>query len=106
MSYVIALDYSKTFDTVRHATLLNKMALLALPDEVYNWIKNFFSSHLHCIKFTGEMSSLVDIPTSAIQGSSLGPASYIVNAADLLPRHAPNPVASLGFGARRGTCNT
>ena len=64
------------------------MALLTLPDEVYNWIRDFFSSYSHCTKFAGEVSSLVDITASVIQGSSLGRASYIVKAADLRPRHA------------------
>ena len=90
--YVIALDFSKAFDTVRHVTLMDKMALLTLPDEVYNWIKDFFSSHSHCTKFAGEISSLVNITASVIQGSSLGPASYIVNAGDLFPRHAANHI--------------
>jgi len=35
---VIALDFSKTFDTVRHFTLLEKLAQLAIPDSVYNWL--------------------------------------------------------------------
>ena len=29
---VLALDFSKAFDTIRHSTLLNKMALLNIPD--------------------------------------------------------------------------
>ena len=31
---VIALDFSKAFDTVRHATLMEKLAKLGLPDHV------------------------------------------------------------------------
>ena len=42
---VIALDFSKAFDTVRHNTLLEKMADLAMPDEVYNWLVSYFSGH-------------------------------------------------------------
>jgi len=40
---VIAMDFSKAFDTVRHVTLLEKMANLDLPDHVFNWLVNFFS---------------------------------------------------------------
>jgi len=29
---VLALDFSKAFDTIRHSTLLNKMALLDIPE--------------------------------------------------------------------------
>ena len=32
---VIALDFTKAFDTVRHATLLHKMANIGIPDVVY-----------------------------------------------------------------------
>jgi len=39
---VIVLDFSKAFDTVRHSTVLNKMSHVAIPDNVYNWIINFF----------------------------------------------------------------
>ena len=39
---IIATDLTKAFDTVRHKTLLEKLAALDLPDHVYNWLVNFF----------------------------------------------------------------
>ena len=46
---VIALDFSKAFATVRHLTLMEKMADLALPDQIYyNWIADFLSGRHHC----------------------------------------------------------
>ena len=33
---VFALDFSKAFDTIRHAALMDKMAQLELPDQTYN----------------------------------------------------------------------
>ena len=38
---VISLDFSKAFDTVRHSTMLAKMAELELPVPVYNWLVDF-----------------------------------------------------------------
>jgi len=38
----MALDFSKAFDTVRNATLLEKMAMLDVPDNVYNWFVDYF----------------------------------------------------------------
>ena len=34
--HIFAFDFSKAFDTVRHASLMNKPAQLAIPDSVYN----------------------------------------------------------------------
>ena len=58
---VIALDFSKAFDTVRHATLFNKLSMLDIPDEVYNWMRDFFEGHAHCTKFEGIESLFVGI---------------------------------------------
>jgi len=86
---VIALDFSKAFDFVRHSTVIEKMAQLDMPDQVYNWIRDFFSEH--CTKL-GQVSSFLDVTASIVQGSGLGPASYTVNASDLHPRHAENAI--------------
>jgi len=39
---IIALDFSKAFDTVRHSALFDKFADLEIPDNVYNWLVEFF----------------------------------------------------------------
>jgi len=80
---VISLDFSKAFDTVRYSTLLNKLAQLDLPDHVYNWLTNFFTGHSHCTSFCGQTSKFESINASIIQGSSIKPAAYTVNAGDL-----------------------
>jgi len=80
---VIAFDFSKAFDTARHSTLLEKMAQLDMPDNVYNWMADFFSGRSHCTMYRGQASTMKSITASIIQGSSVGPASYVVNAGDL-----------------------
>ena len=87
---VICLDFSKAFDTVRHSTLLTKMAELDLPIPVYNWLVSFFGGHTHRTVYDGNVSTTMSISASIVQGSSLGPASYAVTAADLKPLHADN----------------
>ena len=59
------------------------MAKLEIPDNVYNWLVDFFHGHAHCTQYNGIVSALHEITASLIQGSSLGPSSYVVNAADL-----------------------
>jgi len=80
---VIALDFTKAFDMVRHSTLLRKMASINIPDDVYNWLVDFFAGRSHCTRFNGITSKLLHISASIIQGSAIGPATYVVNAADL-----------------------
>jgi len=80
---VIAIDYSKAFDTVRHSTLLAKMAQLDIPDCTYNWLVDFFNGHSHHTKPDEQTSTLKTISASIIQGSAIGLASYVVDASDL-----------------------
>ena len=82
---VISLDFSKAFDTIRHSTLLPKLAELDLPTPVYNWLMDFFSGHSHHTMFSGDVSRTRSITASIIQGSSIGPAAYTVTAADFRP---------------------
>jgi len=52
-------------------------------DHVHNWLVNFFNDHSHQTKFGNEMSPFKSISASIIQGSAIGPASYVVNGSDL-----------------------
>ena len=62
---VISLDFSK------------------VPDAVYNWLVDYFASHSHCTNYGGSTSSLCQNSASIVQGSVIGPVSYVVNASDL-----------------------
>ena len=83
--HVLAFDFSKAFDTVRHSTLMNKLATMQLPDSIYNWVRDFFTDRHHCTRYADQLSTVAAIKASVIQGSGLGPASYVVTAADLHP---------------------
>ena len=54
-----------------------------MPDEVYNRMVNFFGGHSHCTHYLGEESAVSEVTASIVQESSIGPASYVVNTADL-----------------------
>jgi len=82
---VYALDFSKAFDSVRHSAVLDKYLQLHIPDNIYNWIEAFFRDHSHCTRFGSDCSGFQKILASIIQGSAIGPASYVVTAADLHP---------------------
>jgi len=88
--HVFSFDFSKAFDTVRHASLMSKLAQLTLPDSIYSWAVDFFDNYAHCTRFAGITSEVAAIHASVIQGSAIGPASYVVTAADLHPIHKGN----------------
>ena len=75
---VIALDFSKAFDTVKHSKIAEKLNYLDLPPNVYNWVIDFLTSHTHRTKFNDVKSAFRAIMASVIQGSGLGPFAYIV----------------------------
>ena len=80
---IIALDLSKAFDTVRHSTLLEKFAMLPIPDLVYNWLIDYYKSHSHITTYCNSVSSQQFIIASVIQGSALGPFAFSVVVSDL-----------------------
>ena len=41
--HLVAFDFSRAFDTVRHATLFEEVAQFSVLDPIYNWMVNFFS---------------------------------------------------------------
>ncbi len=50
----------------------------------------FFDNRTHSTSFGGLHSSTLPIDCSIVQGSGLGPATYIIKASSLKPLHAPN----------------
>ena len=80
----------KKKDMVRHSTLAAKCADLPLDDAVHNWLKEFLEGRMHCTKFGKSISSRRGINASIVQGSGIGPASYIICASDLKTVHPDN----------------
>jgi len=60
---------------------------------MHNWLANYLEGHCHCTRFNGQMSDVLEVNASIIQGSAMiGPALYVVNAADM---HTVTPGNSL-----------
>ena len=82
---LIALDFSKAFDTLRHCTVISKLSLFPLPDHVYNWFVNYFKDHTHTTSFYVKVSQSASINASVFQRSAVGHAMFVVNGSDLKP---------------------
>src|SRR6218665_1861004 len=87
---LVSTDFTKAFDSVRHRTLMQKMAVIDLPDNIYNWIANYFEQRSHVTKIHDIISAIAFINASIIQGSVIGPPSYVVAASDLHAKRPPN----------------
>ena len=72
--HVIALDFSKAFDTLRHHTLVQKLASFPLPDQVINWLVDYLKNRGHCTNYNHASSNCVDKNSSIVQGSGTGDA--------------------------------
>jgi len=66
---VLALDFSKAFDAVRHSTLVGNMARLALYDAIYNWMIDFSAVILD--KFADDTDVIVPAVNSDTSTSEL-----------------------------------
>jgi len=95
---LIALDFSKAFDTVRHSTLAAKISSFPISANVYNWIVNFLSDRQHQTSVNDSRSDFKSINASIIQGSGLGPVAYILNASDLCSAHQSNLIFKYADG--------
>ena len=67
-----------------------KFSNLHIPDCIYNWITNFLLNRDYCTKFNGNLSAKARINASIVQGTTIGPGSYNVNASDLHPCYPEN----------------
>ena len=82
---------------VRHSALFDKFADLEIPDNVYNWLVQFFQGHSHCTRYG---HALREISASIVQGSAIGPASYVVTASVLtVPRSCTASFGLRSFGS-------
>jgi hypothetical protein len=88
--HLIALDFSKAFDTVKHSTLLEKCASLPIDDAIHNWLLKYLENREHCTKFNGVVSGMRSINASIVQGSGLGPVAFVLDASDLHPVDSEN----------------
>ena len=87
---LIALDFSKAFNALNNYTLITNMASLQLDDSIHNSLISFFLNRTHSTKFLNKTSSALSINSSVVQGSVLGPSSFIINPSSLKPVHLLN----------------
>ena len=84
--HLIGLDFAKAFDSVRHSSLINKIARFPIPNNIHNWLVEYLDSRHHCTKYNNEISTILKINARSL----IGPIAYVLNTSDLRALHPEN----------------
>lgn len=77
-------DFAKAFDKVDHGTLLIKLKLFGLSENLVQWFSTYLSHRSQFVVIGGSRSSSFTQTSGFHQGSILGPLLFIIFINDLL----------------------
>ena len=74
---LVLIDFSKAFDLVNHTILLNKLQLIGITGQIFDWISSFLTDRSLKVRVAGMLSDAVAV-ASGVQGSVLGPLLFLI----------------------------
>ena len=94
-SYVrcLLIDFSKSFDSVDHLKLVNRLKQYGLSHSIITWIVLFLADRSQYTKVGGNLSRFQFINCSIVQGSGIGPCLFIIMILNLKAKAATNHMA-------------
>ena len=78
LARVVFVDFSKAFDRVDHAVVINNLIELAIPGSVVKWFASFLTNRQQRVKLANNLSSWLTLKGGMPQGSWLGPLTFII----------------------------
>jgi hypothetical protein len=74
---LLLLDLSAAFDTIDHATLVDRLSVsFGIRGMALNWFRSYLSGRKQCVAINGDCSPDVVLTTGVPQGSVLGPVLF------------------------------
>ena len=74
----VFMDLSRAFDTISHATLMDKLRSYGLNGLEHSWFNNYISQRTQAVYIDGEYSPEYLVTTGVPQGSLLGPLLFVI----------------------------
>ena len=76
---VVYIDFSRAFDSIVHAKLLNnKLENYGITGKLLCWIASFILDRYQCVAIENYFSSVAKVISGVPQGSVLGPILFII----------------------------
>ena len=88
-TYIIVMDFSKTFDKVEHNKLIYKLSALGVQPLATRLINSFLQCRTQKVRIDGCTSDTLPVISAVPRGSLLGPCLFLAYINDL-----PNSVKS------------
>ena len=72
-------DFSKVFDTICHAKLVEKMKQFDIPPSTLNWIVYFLTDRTQSVVINGKQSLRFSVTSSIVHWSGLEPFLFLIH---------------------------